>query len=192
MSAIRRLVLGSCVACAAALRVGVTPTPPMRAAACARAPALLAVPEAHQRRTAVVHMQQQLDDQAKSFYEGYVETDPVTGESKALTLDEKEKLYLECLDAYYNEDGKQLLGNEEYEQLKLDLDFDGRCATAARTQRAPVARTGRPARVPRTVSRCAWPLATSTGFVPAPGDCAVGVRAGLLRCDCVPRAVAHS
>jgi len=97
----------------------------MRAAACARAPALLAVPEAHQRRTAVVHMQQQLDDQAKSFYEGYVETDPVTGESKALTLDEKEKLYLECLDAYYNEDGKQLLGNEEYEQLKLDLDFDG-------------------------------------------------------------------
>lgn len=59
------------------------------------------------------------------FYDGYVETDPVTGAQKALQLDEKEKLYLECLDAFYNEDGKQLLSNEEYEQLKLDLDFDG-------------------------------------------------------------------
>merc|ERR1719182_1328709 len=63
--------------------------------------------------------------QATDFYDEYVETDPVTGEQKTLALDEKEKLYLECLDAYYNEDGKQLLGNEEYEQLKLDLDFDG-------------------------------------------------------------------
>lgn len=66
-----------------------------------------------------------LDASSQSFYDGYVQTDPVTGESKALSLDEKEKLYLECLDAYYNEGGKQLLGDEEYEQLKLDLDFDG-------------------------------------------------------------------
>ena len=57
--------------------------------------------------------------------QGYVETDPVTGEKKVLELGEKEKLYLECLDAYYNEGGKQLLSNEEYEQLKLDLDFEG-------------------------------------------------------------------
>merc|ERR1719181_1945304 len=64
-------------------------------------------------------------DRDMSFYDEYVETDPVTGESKALTLNEKEKLYLECLDAFYNEDGKQLLSNDEYEQLKLDLDFDG-------------------------------------------------------------------
>ena len=56
------------------------------------------------------------------FYDGYVETDPVTGAQKALQLDEKEKLYLECLDAFYNEDGKQLLSNEEYEQLK-STDF---------------------------------------------------------------------
>jgi hypothetical protein len=54
-----------------------------------------------------------------------VETDPVTGEKKTLGLDEKEKLYLDCLDAFYNEGGKQLLGDEEYEALKLDLDFDG-------------------------------------------------------------------
>ena len=53
------------------------------------------------------------------------QTDPVTGESTAISLDEKEKLYLECLDAYYNEGGKQLLGDDEYEQLKLDLDFEG-------------------------------------------------------------------
>ena len=54
-----------------------------------------------------------------------METDPVTGEKKTLELDEKEKLYLDCLDAFYNEGGKQLLSNEEYEQLKLDLDFVG-------------------------------------------------------------------
>jgi len=59
------------------------------------------------------------------FYDEYVETDPVTGESKALSLDEKEKLYLECLDAYYNEDGRQLLSNDDYERLKLDMDFEG-------------------------------------------------------------------
>lgn len=54
-----------------------------------------------------------------------VETDPVTGEKKMLALDEKEKLYLECLDAFYNEGGKKLLSDDEYEQLKLDLDFEG-------------------------------------------------------------------
>jgi len=63
--------------------------------------------------------------QETDFYDGYVETDPVTGEQKTLTLDEKEKLYLDCLDAFYNEGGKQLLSNEEYEQLKLDIDFEG-------------------------------------------------------------------
>ena len=45
----------------------------------------------------------------------YVETDPVTGEKKTLALDEKEKLYLDCLDAFYNEGGKQLLSNDECE-----------------------------------------------------------------------------
>jgi len=67
-----------------------------------------------------------IDDSSQAFYNEYVQTDPVTGERTAISLDEKEKLYLECLDAYYNEGGKQLLGDEEYEQLKLDLDFEGR------------------------------------------------------------------
>ena len=64
-------------------------------------------------------------ESGQDFYEGYVQTDPVTGESTSLDLDEKEKLYLECLDAFYNENGKQLLGDEEYNQLKIDLDFEG-------------------------------------------------------------------
>lgn len=67
----------------------------------------------------------QIRMQVADFYDEYVETDPVTGEKKTLGLDEKEKLYLDCLDAFYNEGGKQLLGDEEYEALKLDLDFDG-------------------------------------------------------------------
>ena len=79
-----------------------------------------------------IRMQQvDIDDASKAFYDEYVETDPVTGESKSLSLDEKEKLYLECLDAYYNDGGKQLLSDDEYEKLKLDLDFDGRCTDNA-------------------------------------------------------------
>lgn len=66
-----------------------------------------------------------IDESSEDFFDGYVQTDPVTGESKSLMLDEKEKLYLECLDAYYNENGKQILGDAEYEQLKLDIDFQG-------------------------------------------------------------------
>jgi len=86
----------------------------------------LALAKAPAPGVAAIRMQlPDLDAASQSFYEGYVQTDPVTGESKALSLDEKEKLYLECLDAYYNEDGKQILSNDEYEQLKLDLDFDG-------------------------------------------------------------------
>ena len=50
--------------------------------------------------------------QGTDFFDEYVETDPVTGEKKTLTLNEKEKLYLECLDAYYNDGGKQLLSND--------------------------------------------------------------------------------
>jgi len=91
-------------------------------AQCARlAPHQLPVP----RGAAAIRMQLDLDDASKAFYEEYVETDPVTGEQKSLSLDEKEKLYLECLDAFYNENGKALLSDEEYDKLKLDLDFDG-------------------------------------------------------------------
>lgn len=77
------------------------------------------------RSGSVLMQQNTIDEASKAFYDGYVETDPVTGESKSLTLDDKEKLYLECLDAFYNEGGKQMLPDDEYEKLKLDLDFDG-------------------------------------------------------------------
>jgi len=69
--------------------------------------------------------QPSIDEKSAAFFDEFVQTDPVTGESTAISLDEKEKLYLECLDAYYNEDGRQLLSNDDYEQLKLDMDFEG-------------------------------------------------------------------
>jgi len=70
-------------------------------------------------------MQVEIDQASKEFFDEYLETDPVTGEQKAISLDAKETLYLECLDAYYNEGGKTLLGDQEYEQLKTDLSFSG-------------------------------------------------------------------
>jgi len=106
------------------LRVGPLAGPPGRFASTpcrstASVPSVLVQPM--QARVTQVCMQ----EPALDFYDEYVETDPVTGEKKTLALDEKEKLYLECLDAYYNEGGKQLLSDSEYEQLKLDMDFDG-------------------------------------------------------------------
>jgi len=106
-----------CLSCAAALRLGAPPartSPAITRAHCARIAPL-----------ATIRMQIELDEAAKSFYDEYVETDPVTGEQKTISIDDKEKLYLECLDAYYNEGGKQLLGDAEYEKLKTDLAFEG-------------------------------------------------------------------
>merc|ERR1712046_143068 len=37
--------------------------------------------------------------------------------------DVKEKLFLDCLDSYYNEGGKQLIPDDDYEKLKMDLSF---------------------------------------------------------------------
>jgi len=76
-------------------------------------------------RARIAMQQPTIDESSESFFAEYVQTDPVTGESKSLLLDEKEKLYLECLDSYYNENGKQILSDAEYEQLKLDIDFEG-------------------------------------------------------------------
>jgi hypothetical protein len=59
------------------------------------------------------------------FLDGYMQSDPTTGERTAIELGAKEKLYLDCLDAFYNEGGKQVLSDDEYEQLKLDLEFEG-------------------------------------------------------------------
>ncbi len=69
-----------------------------------------AVPErSAPKRSAVVRPLMQQTD----FYDEYVETDPKTGQQKTLSLGEKEKRYLECLDSYYNEGGKQILSNDE-------------------------------------------------------------------------------
>ena len=63
--------------------------------------------------------------QAQDFYQDFVLTNEATGEVTAPDFKEKEKLYLDCLDAYYNEDGKKLLPDEKFDELKLDLDFEG-------------------------------------------------------------------
>jgi hypothetical protein len=127
-SLLRGVVAAACTTSALALRLSaltppVAPLSPVAAASCL--PSYPLMPQRHAAaRVARVQMQQ-LDEQSQTFYDEYVQTDPVTGESRALGLDEKEKLYLECLDAYYNDDGKQILPDDEYQQLKLDLDFDG-------------------------------------------------------------------
>jgi hypothetical protein len=100
----------------------VGPTPQMRVAASSDLRRPLQTPVL---RTVWPSMQLQIDESSSSFYDEYLQTDPATGEQKTISLGEKEKLYLECLDAYYNEGGKQLLSDDEYERLKLDLDFDG-------------------------------------------------------------------
>jgi len=124
---LRLLLVAACCAGCGGFMLGRVPAP-MRvshpAGSAAVAPMLS--PVAKRSGMARVHMQQEtIDDASAAFYDEYVETDPVTGESKTISLDDKERLYLECLDAYYNENGKQLLPDSEYEKLKLDLDFDG-------------------------------------------------------------------
>ena len=59
---------------------------------------------------------------------------------RAVGLEEKEKLYLDCLDAYYNEGGKQLLSEDDYQKLKLDLEFSTSRVTVRQT-RPPARRT---------------------------------------------------
>ncbi|KAL1498947.1 hypothetical protein AB1Y20_013468 [Prymnesium parvum] len=66
-----------------------------------------------------------VDSESSSFYDEYQRADPKTGQRQPISFQEKEKLYLECLDAFYNEGGKQLLPDDEYEQLKNDLNFEG-------------------------------------------------------------------
>ena len=89
----------------AALRMGPAALPPRAVDACA-APAFLPARPAPSGRAAfsAIVMQQPTPD---TFFDEYVQTDPETGERTSISLDEKEKLYLECLDAFYNE-GKQV------------------------------------------------------------------------------------
>ena len=67
-------------------------------------------------------MQVQQDIKPEDIYDEFMGLDE-SGASVKLELDEKEKLYLECLDSYYNEGGKALLPDNKYEQLKVDLEF---------------------------------------------------------------------
>jgi hypothetical protein len=64
-----------------------------------------------------------------SIYDEFLATDVATGERKIIGFAEKEKLYLDCLDAYYN-DMKPVLSDEQYQQLKSDLEFEGSKLTA--------------------------------------------------------------
>merc|ERR1719261_635776 len=76
-------------------------------------------------RLAVLRMQEEGGDAAgdsavallskeASIYDEFLTTDASTGERVRINLAEKEKLYLDCLDAFYNE-GKQILADSEYE-----------------------------------------------------------------------------
>ena len=70
----------------------------------------------------------------------------------AVGLEEKEKLYLDCLDAYYNEGGKQLLSEDDYQKLKLDLEFSTSRVTV-RQSWTPARRTPRAQPLPPSRSR---------------------------------------
>ena len=67
----------------------------------------------------------------------------------AVGLEEKEKLYLDCLDAYYNEGGKQLLSEDDYQKLKLDLEFSTSRVTVRQScRRLPHASRSAPSSLP--------------------------------------------
>ncbi len=66
----------------------------------------------------------QLGTTQQDTWDEFLGTDASTGERKLLNLDEKEKLYLDCLDAFYN-GGPQPLDDDAYNQLKNDLSFEG-------------------------------------------------------------------
>lgn len=93
-----------------------------------RQPTLLTAPQALTFQSAArvrPVLMQSMDASSASFYDEYMKTDPDTGEQTPISFGEKEKLYLECLDAFYNEGGKVLLPDDEYEALKTDLNFEG-------------------------------------------------------------------
>lgn len=86
--------------------------------------AVAQLPAWNQRSSPAAHfrMQVQEDIKPEDIYDDFMGLDE-SGASVKLGLDEKEKLYLECLDSFYNEGGKALLPDNKYEQLKVDLEF---------------------------------------------------------------------
>ena len=87
--------------------------------------AVAQLPTWNERSSPAAHFRMQEveeDIKAEDIYDDFMGLDD-SGASVPLGLDEKEKLYLECIDSFYNEGGKEVLTANKYEQLKVALEF---------------------------------------------------------------------
>ena len=82
--------------------------------------AVAQLPTWNERSSPAAHFRMQVEEdiKAEDIYDDFMGLDE-NGASVSLGLDEKEKLYLECLDSFYNEGGKAILPDNKYEQLKV-------------------------------------------------------------------------
>ena len=82
--------------------------------------AVAQLPTWNERSSPAAHFRMQVEEdiKAEDIYDDFMGLDE-SGASVPLGLDEKEKLYLECLDSFYNEGGKAVLPDNKYEQLKV-------------------------------------------------------------------------
>ena len=82
--------------------------------------AVAQLPTWNERSSPAAHFRMQVEEdiKAEDIYDDFMGLD-ASGASVPLGLDEKEKLYLECLDSFYNEGGKAVLPDNKYEQLKV-------------------------------------------------------------------------
>ena len=82
--------------------------------------AVAQLPTWNARTSPAAHFRMQVEEdiKAEDIYDDFMGLD-ASGASVPLGLDEKEKLYLECLDSFYNEGGKAVLPDNKYEQLKV-------------------------------------------------------------------------
>jgi len=85
-----------------------------------------AVAQVNARSSPAAHLRMQVkeDVKAEDIYDDFMGLD-ASGASVKLGLDEQEKLYLECLDTFYNGGDTSLisLDDNKYEQLKVALEF---------------------------------------------------------------------
>jgi len=98
--------------------------------------AVAQLPTWNERCSPAAHFRMQVEEdiKAEDIYNDFMGLDE-SGASVPLGLDEKEKLYLECLDSFYNEGGKAVLPDNKYEQLKVDLEFsESRIMTYSRDE----------------------------------------------------------
>ena len=82
--------------------------------------AVAQLPTWNERSSPAAHFRMQVEEdiKAEDIYDDFMGLDE-SGAAVPLGLDEKEKLYLECLDSFYNEGGKAVLPDNKYEQLKV-------------------------------------------------------------------------